>query len=94
MVGQWPLGAPQLRSVPDAILDLVEDKFADLDDLKARVEGRLFRCHRRREEFHVARHLSRIDDRDAGRDAEDAQTTAHGARGRRGFDPRARGGGG
>ena len=43
MVGQWPAGAAQLRSVPDAILDLIEDKVADLDDLKARVEGRLFR---------------------------------------------------
>ena len=45
VVGQWPHGAPQLRSVPDVILDLVEDKFADLDDLKARVEGRLFRLN-------------------------------------------------
>ena len=29
--------------MPDNILDLIEDKVADLDDLKARVEGRLFR---------------------------------------------------
>lgn len=45
VVGQWPHGAPQLRSVPDSILDLIEDKVADLDDLKARVEGRLFRLN-------------------------------------------------
>ena len=45
VVGQWPQGQPQLRSVPDSILDLIEDKVADLDDLKARVEGRLFRLN-------------------------------------------------
>ena len=43
VVGQWPLGAPQLRNLPDSVLDLIEDKVADLDDLKARTEGRLFR---------------------------------------------------
>ena len=43
VVGQWPQGAPQLRNVPDSILDLIEDKAADLDDLKCRTECRLFR---------------------------------------------------
>ncbi|MCJ1446426.1 MAG: hypothetical protein MMC23_006931 [Stictis urceolatum] len=43
VVGQWPLGAPQLRGLPDTVLDLIEDKVADLDDLRARVESRLFR---------------------------------------------------
>ena len=43
VVGQWPLGAPQLRNLPDSVLDLIEDKVADLDDLKAMTEGRLFR---------------------------------------------------
>ena len=43
VVGQWPQGQPQLRNVPDSILDLIEDKVADLDDLKCRTECRLFR---------------------------------------------------
>ena len=43
VVGQWPLGRAQLRSLPAPVHDLIEDKAADLDDLKARIEGRLFR---------------------------------------------------
>jgi hypothetical protein len=43
VVGQWPAGQPQLRSVPDSVLDLIEDKVDELEDLKARIEGRLFR---------------------------------------------------
>jgi hypothetical protein len=43
VVGQWPLGSPQLRSLPDAVLELIEDKVDDLDDLRSEIEGRLFR---------------------------------------------------
>ena len=43
VVGQWPLGAPQLRNIPDIILELIEDKVDELQDLKAKIEGRLFR---------------------------------------------------
>ena len=43
VVGQWPQGAPQLRNIPDIILELIEDKVDELQDLKAKVEGRLFR---------------------------------------------------
>jgi hypothetical protein len=43
VVGQWPQGASQLRGMPDTVIELIEDKVADLDDLKARIEARLFR---------------------------------------------------
>ncbi|MCJ1473666.1 hypothetical protein MMC13_002317 [Lambiella insularis] len=43
VVGQWPTGAPQLRNIPDIILELIEDKVDELQDLKAKIEGRLFR---------------------------------------------------
>ena len=48
VVGQWPAGLPNLRNgsyapLPDAVLDLIEDKYEDLEDLKARVESKLFR---------------------------------------------------
>ncbi|MCJ1408731.1 hypothetical protein MMC19_002806 [Ptychographa xylographoides] len=43
VVGQWPLGAPQLQNIPDLILELIEDKVDELQDLKAKIEGRLFR---------------------------------------------------
>ncbi|KAK2812765.1 hypothetical protein FQN50_001094 [Emmonsiellopsis sp. PD_5] len=48
VVGQWPAALPHLgpssyAPLPDAVLDLIEDKVEDLEDLKARVEGKLFR---------------------------------------------------
>lgn len=43
VVGQWPAGAPQTRNIPDIILELIEDKVDELQDLKAKIEGRLFR---------------------------------------------------
>lgn len=45
VVGQWPAGAGQVSrgSVDNVLLDLVEDKVEDLEDAKARVDGKLFR---------------------------------------------------
>ncbi|OJJ44281.1 hypothetical protein ASPZODRAFT_153754 [Penicilliopsis zonata CBS 506.65] len=49
VVGQWPAALPHLRSngtyspIPNSVLDLIEDKVDDLEDLKARVESKLFR---------------------------------------------------
>ncbi|KAJ5382777.1 hypothetical protein N7517_000688 [Penicillium concentricum] len=48
VVGQWPAALPSLRSgsyapLPDSLLDLIEDKVEDLDELKARVESKLLR---------------------------------------------------
>ncbi|KAF2840205.1 hypothetical protein M501DRAFT_681826 [Patellaria atrata CBS 101060] len=44
VVGQWPAGAPQLRNqVPVAVLDLIEDKVDELEELKTKIEGKLFR---------------------------------------------------
>lgn len=48
VVGQWPTALPHLRNgsytpVPTSVLDLIEDKVEDLEDLKARVESKLFR---------------------------------------------------
>ncbi|KZF25263.1 hypothetical protein L228DRAFT_65566 [Xylona heveae TC161] len=44
VVGQWPSGANQLRNhLPGSMLDLIEDKVEDLEDLKCKIEGRLFR---------------------------------------------------
>ncbi|KAJ5104122.1 hypothetical protein N7532_004651 [Penicillium argentinense] len=48
VVGQWPAALPNLRNgsyapLPDAVLDLIEDKYEDLEDVKARVESKLFR---------------------------------------------------
>lgn len=48
VVGQWPAALPHLRNgsypqLPDSVLDLIEDKVEDLEDLKARVEAKLFR---------------------------------------------------
>ena len=45
VVGQWPSGSQQLRNVPDVIMELIEDKVDELQDLKAKVEGRLFRLN-------------------------------------------------
>ena len=48
VVGQWPAALPNLRNgsyapLPDSVLDLIEDKYEDLEDLKARVDSKLFR---------------------------------------------------
>ncbi|KAJ9197543.1 hypothetical protein DTO164E3_5685 [Paecilomyces variotii] len=48
VVGQWPAALPHLREapyspIPDSVLDLIEDKVDDLEELKARVESKLFR---------------------------------------------------
>lgn len=44
VVGQWPVGAGQLRGhVPESVIDLIEDKMDDLEELKSKVEGKLFR---------------------------------------------------
>ena len=48
VVGQWPAALPSLRNgsyapLPDSVLDLIEDKVEDLDELKARVESKLLR---------------------------------------------------
>ncbi len=44
VVGQWPQGESQLRGqAPDAVLELIEDKVDELEELKSRIEGKLFR---------------------------------------------------
>lgn len=47
VVGQWPTGLSHLRngypSLPDSVLDIIEDKVEDLEDMKARVDSKLFR---------------------------------------------------
>ena len=47
VVGQWPLALPHLRNssveVPESVIELIEDKVDDLEELKARIEARLFR---------------------------------------------------
>ncbi|KAF2642761.1 hypothetical protein P280DRAFT_396522 [Massarina eburnea CBS 473.64] len=44
VVGQWPLGIPQLRGqVAESVLELIEDKVDELDELKAKIEVKLSR---------------------------------------------------
>ena len=44
VVGQWPSGSTQLRhTVPDSVLDIIDDKVDELADRKMRTEGKLFR---------------------------------------------------
>ncbi len=44
VVGQWPAGSTQLRnSVPDAVLELIEDKVEELHEKRTKAELRLFR---------------------------------------------------
>jgi hypothetical protein len=44
VVGQWPQAMNQLRGqTPDGVLDLIEDKVEDMDELKSKIEGKLFR---------------------------------------------------
>ncbi|KKK14612.1 hypothetical protein P175DRAFT_0467989 [Aspergillus ochraceoroseus IBT 24754] len=48
VVGQWPAGLPHLRNgpyspLPHAVLDIVEDKVEDFEDIKARIDSKLLR---------------------------------------------------
>lgn len=44
VVGQWPLARPQLNNQVDAaVMDLIEDKYDELEESKARVEMKLWR---------------------------------------------------
>ncbi|KAF9869330.1 hypothetical protein CkaCkLH20_13197 [Colletotrichum karsti] len=44
VVGQWPAGERSLRAaLPDIVLDIIEDKVDELEEIVSRVEGRLFR---------------------------------------------------
>ncbi|CAG8940354.1 unnamed protein product [Penicillium salamii] len=48
VVGQWPAALPSMRNgsyapLPESLLDLIEDKVEDLEDLKGRIESKLFR---------------------------------------------------
>lgn len=48
VVGQWPAAASHLRSapytcLPKSVFEIIEDKVDDLEDMKARVDSKLFR---------------------------------------------------
>ncbi|KAH0566068.1 hypothetical protein GP486_000533 [Trichoglossum hirsutum] len=44
VVGQWPRDFQHLRNqLPEQVLDVIEDKVEELEDMKAKIEGRLFR---------------------------------------------------
>lgn len=44
VVGAWPVGERHIRSqLPDAVLDIIEDKVEDLEDMVSKIESRLFR---------------------------------------------------
>lgn len=44
VVGQWPLACPQLRGQIDhAVMELIEDKVDELEEIKAKIEVKLFR---------------------------------------------------
>ncbi|KAF2091846.1 hypothetical protein K490DRAFT_32618 [Saccharata proteae CBS 121410] len=45
VVGQWPQGASQLRNgqISPIVLEVVEDKADELEELKSKIEGKLFR---------------------------------------------------
>lgn len=48
VVGQWPVALPHLRNgsyspLPNSVLDIIEDKVEDLEDLRARVDSKLLR---------------------------------------------------
>ncbi|ORY13059.1 hypothetical protein BCR34DRAFT_278549 [Clohesyomyces aquaticus] len=44
VVGQWPQGINQLRGqTPETVMELIEDKVDEIDELKAKIEGKLFR---------------------------------------------------
>ncbi|KAH6711144.1 hypothetical protein BKA61DRAFT_110397 [Leptodontidium sp. MPI-SDFR-AT-0119] len=44
VVGAWPMGERHIRhQLPDTVLDIIEDKAEELDDLVGKIEGRLYR---------------------------------------------------
>lgn len=44
VVGAWPMGERHIRhQLPDAVLEIIEDKVEDLADMTGKIEGRLFR---------------------------------------------------
>ena len=44
VVGQWPSGSSQLRhTVPESVLEIIEDKVEEMQEKKMRIEARLFR---------------------------------------------------
>ncbi|KAI9807139.1 MAG: hypothetical protein M1825_005857 [Sarcosagium campestre] len=44
VVGQWPSGINQIRSqLPEQVLEVIEDKVDELEEMKTKIEGRLFR---------------------------------------------------
>jgi hypothetical protein len=44
VVGAWPMGERHIRhQLPDSVLEIIEDKVDELDDMVGRIEGRLFR---------------------------------------------------
>jgi hypothetical protein len=44
VVGQWPVGERHLRNtLPESVVEVIEDKVDELMELVARIEGRLFR---------------------------------------------------
>ncbi|KAH7336411.1 hypothetical protein BKA65DRAFT_33703 [Rhexocercosporidium sp. MPI-PUGE-AT-0058] len=44
VVGAWPMGERHIRhQLPDTVIDLIEDKAEELDDLVGKIEGRLYR---------------------------------------------------
>ncbi|KAL4810034.1 hypothetical protein BDV18DRAFT_130156 [Aspergillus unguis] len=45
VAGQWPTGQSHLRRgpLPPLVFDIIEDKFEDLEDLKARIDAKLLR---------------------------------------------------
>jgi hypothetical protein len=46
VVGQWPSGERNLRAaLPDAVLDIIEDKVDEMEEMVSRVEARLFRLN-------------------------------------------------
>lgn len=44
VVGAWPMGARHIRNqLPDSVLQVIEDKAEELEDIVAKIEGQLFR---------------------------------------------------
>lgn len=44
VVGAWPMGERHIRhQLPEIVLDIIEDKVEELDDLVGKIEGRLYR---------------------------------------------------
>jgi hypothetical protein len=44
VVGAWPMGERHIRhQLPDSVLEIIEDKVDDLEDMVGKIEGKLFR---------------------------------------------------